>query len=182
MVPKHLEHYARLNVEARSDIEKWWAQYSRIWNSISMMHLLNVALPAAMLTSDASGSWGCGAYSGTNWFMLPWSDLIANYITVKELIPIVIAGVMRGSLSHVATALAQWDSTAVVNHGSSKNQDAMHLTRCLAFITAKFDFHIIAINIKRALNIRADALYHNNLSLFRSLLPQANKERAPVPQ
>ena len=37
-VPKHLEHYVRLNVEARTDIE-WWAWYSQIWNGVSMMHL-----------------------------------------------------------------------------------------------------------------------------------------------
>ena len=49
MVPKHLEHYVRLNVDARSDIE-WWAQYSQTWNGISMMHLPNVASPAAVLT------------------------------------------------------------------------------------------------------------------------------------
>ncbi len=38
------------------------------------------------------------------------------------------------------TVKAWCDNTAVVsivNHGSSRNKEAMHLTRCLAFITAK---------------------------------------------
>ena len=26
--------------------------------------------------SDASDSWGCGAYSGNNWFQLKWIDPI----------------------------------------------------------------------------------------------------------
>ena len=96
-VPKHLEHFVRLNSEARSDIE-WWTQFCQIWNGISMMHLPNMASPAVVLTSDASGNWGCGAYSSTNWFMLPWSGLNAHYhITVKELIPIVIAGAIWGA-------------------------------------------------------------------------------------
>ena len=78
VVPKHLQHYVHLNIEARSDTE-WSAQYSQIWNGISIMHLPTVASPAAVLTSDASGNWRCGAYSETNWFMLPWTGLIANY-------------------------------------------------------------------------------------------------------
>ena len=90
MVPKHLEHYVRLSSEARSDIE-WWSQFCQTWNGISMMHLPNMASPAAVLTSDASGNWGCGAYSRSSWFMLPWSGFNTNYhITVKELIPIVM--------------------------------------------------------------------------------------------
>ena len=151
-----------------------------------MMHLHNVAVPAAMLTSEASGNWGCGAYSGTNWFMLPWSGLIANYhITVKELIPIVIAGAIWWPLWRNTTVLAQCDNITVVNiinHGSSKNQDAMHLARCLAFITAKFDFHIVATHIKGVHNVQADALSRDNLPLFRSLHPQANQEGALIPQ
>ena len=86
MVSKHLDHYLCLNVEARSDIE-WWARYSQTWNGISMMHLPNESTPVAVLTSDASGRWGCGAYSGANWFMLQCVDVIVHYhITVKEMI------------------------------------------------------------------------------------------------
>ena len=150
------------------------------------MHLHNVAVPAAVLTSDASGNWGCGAYSETNWFMLPWSGLIANYhITMKELIPIVVAGAIWGPLWRNTTVLAQCDNIAVVNivnHGSSKNQDAMHLARCLPFITAKFDFHIVATHVKGVHNVQADALSRDNLPLFRSLYPQANQEGALIPQ
>lgn len=43
------------------------------------------------------GNWEYGAYSGLNWFMLPWFGLNTNYhITVKELIPIMIAGTIWG--------------------------------------------------------------------------------------
>jgi hypothetical protein len=184
-VPKHLEHYVRLNSDARSDIE-WWTQFCQGWNGVSMMHLPNTTSPAAVLTSDASGNWGCGAYYGSNWFMLPWSGLYTDYhITVKELIPIVIAGSIWGPLWRGATILAQCDNLAVVsivNHGTSKNREAMHLARCLAFITAKFDFHIVATHIKGIHNIQADALSRDNLPLFRSLHPQANQDGAAVPQ
>ena len=114
--------------------------------------------------------------------MLPWSSLNANYhITVKELIPIVIAGAIWGPLWRGTTVLAECDNIAIVNHGTSKNQDAMPLARCLAFISAKFDFHIAVTHIKGAHNIQADALSRDNLLLFRSLYLQANQTGASVP-
>ena len=117
-------------------------------------HLTNVASPGVVLRSNVSGNRGCGAYSGPHWFMLPWTGSIADYhITLKELIPIVIVGAIWGSTWRGSTVLAQYDNTTVVhivNHSSSKNPDTMHLSRCLAFITAKFDFHVVMSHIKRA--------------------------------
>ena len=63
MIPHHLDHYVHLSMDARSDIE-WWAQYVESWNGIQMMRAIKGAAPAAVMTSDASGGWGCGAYAG----------------------------------------------------------------------------------------------------------------------
>ena len=42
------------------------------------------------ITSDASGSWGCGAFWKSKWFHFPWpSSLQGLPIATKELIPIV---------------------------------------------------------------------------------------------
>ena len=76
-IPKHLDHFVRLNADARSDIE-WWVQYCEYWNGIQMMRLAKDMSPVALLTSDASGNWGCGAYAGSNWFMLKWVGSIAQ--------------------------------------------------------------------------------------------------------
>lgn len=51
----------RLNTEARSDI-LWWGSFIAQWNGLSMMRPLQEANPDITLTSDASGSWGCGAF------------------------------------------------------------------------------------------------------------------------
>lgn len=118
--------------------------------------------------------------------MLPWSGPTTDYhITVKEMIPVVIAGALWGSLWHGRTVLVQCDNAAVVsivNHGSSKNEQAMHLARCLAFIMAKFNFHIVANHIKGVHNIKADALSRNNLPLLQSLYPQASEEGKLISQ
>ena len=49
-----------------------------------MMYLLNMTSPAAVLTSDASGNWGCGAYYGSNWFMLLWSGLNSKRVNTNR--------------------------------------------------------------------------------------------------
>jgi len=49
-----------LNKEARSDI-KWWYQFAETWNGVSMPFALDSQTPAANVTSDTLGSWGCGA-------------------------------------------------------------------------------------------------------------------------
>ena len=55
--------------------------------------------PTVVLTSDASGSWGYGAYTSDGWWFqlrLPesWRDM---HITVKELLLIVIGAAVWGS-------------------------------------------------------------------------------------
>ena len=66
-VVKHLDHYVRISLSSRADIE-WWYQFASSWNGVSIMTMVNKEKPKEVLVSDASGSWGCGAYCGRNWF------------------------------------------------------------------------------------------------------------------
>ena len=140
--------------------------------------------PDVVMTSDASGRWGCGAYSGGDWFMLPWtSTMQEHHITVKELAPIVVAAVEWGPRWRGKTILARCDNAAVVaivNSGSSKNPQAMNLMRCLTFLSARLEFRVKAAHIKGIHNTLADALSRDNLSLFRACYPQGNKEPTPI--
>ena len=150
-----------------------------------MMATVTRATPDVTLTSDASGSWGCGAFTGDDWFQLQWVGPISNcHITTKELVPIVLAAALWGPAWKGQTIHARCDNTAVVsliNSGSGKTQEAMHLMRCLAFISAKFEFFTFASHIRGVDNTLADALSRNNRQLFHSLHPQAKKEAAPIP-
>ena len=79
-----------------------------------------------------------------------------------------------GPLWRGATVLAQCDNLAVisiVNHGASKNQEVIHLARCLSFITAT--------HIKRTHNIQAYSLSQENLPLFRHI-PKPTRISTPV--
>ena len=93
----HPDHKIRLNVEARSDIE-WWFQFAEPWNGVSILDSLVPKPPEHTLTSDASGSWGCGAFWESHWFQLEWAGILTDvHISIKELIPITGRGTL-GSL------------------------------------------------------------------------------------
>ena len=63
----------------------------RDWNGVSFLPLAQ-QLPVVEMASDASGSWGCGAWHGTHWFQVQWDDRsVEAPIMVKELIPVVLA-------------------------------------------------------------------------------------------
>ena len=92
------DHYwIRLNKGFRSDLQ-WWAHFLPMWNGVGMMASLLPAEYAGEITSDASGSWGCGAFSSSGeWFQLELLEAWGLvHITVKELFPVVIGVALWG--------------------------------------------------------------------------------------
>ena len=69
---------------------------------------------------------------------------------------------------------------AIINQGTSKDPEAMHLVRCLAFIMANWEFYLFASHVKGHTDTAADALSRNNVSLFRSVHPQAHPLPTPI--
>ena len=132
--------FTRLNTEARSDI-LWWHSFITDWNGLSMMHQLHKKNPEIILTFDASGSWGCGAFWNTEWFQYQWSAYTADLqITTKELMPVVIAAAIWGPQWSGKSVQCRCDNEAVVsilNSGTSKDPTVMGLMRCLHFFAAK---------------------------------------------
>ena len=118
--------------------------------------------------------------------MLQWSESYLDcHISAKKLVPIVIAAVIWGKDWGGKTIRVWCDNIAAVstvNLGTSPNQDAMHLARCLVFIKAKFEFDLVAAHLPGTSNCRVDALSRNRLSLFRTLHPQANQEPTAIPE
>ena len=136
------------------------------------------------ICSDASGSWGCGAVFGPDWFQLRWQGLgeAQQYgIMAKELLPVVVAMAVWGQQWQGQMVKAWCDNSAVVaivNSGSSRNPEAMHLRRCLAFLEARWQCHIVCAHIKGVNNSVADALSRNQMH---SLYPQAHPEPMRIP-
>ena len=139
-VAKELHHHIRLSASFRSDLE-WWAMFLSDWNGVSMMVSLGRVSPEVTITSDASGKMDCGAISSLGkWFQGLWHGVWQDvHITVKELLPIVIACAVWGLECQGKTVRCLCDNAAVVaiiRSGTSKIPLAMHLMRSLFFFTA----------------------------------------------
>ena len=151
-----------------------------------MLRAHNREHPDVVMTSDASGKWGCGAFCGPKWFHFQWSTLMKDvHITIKELIPIVLAVAVWGREWQGLTVQARCDNSAVVdilNWGNSQDPEVMHLMCCLAFIQAKFQVYLLASHIQGIKNDLADALSRTNLNYFKFHHPQAAQDPTPIPQ
>ena len=181
---KRQDHFIRLNADARSDIQ-WWCKFAEPWNSISLLSTWSPQPPEITIFSDASGSWGCGATWEQRWIQLKWARMLeGSHISMKELTPIVIAAAVWGPQWKGKSVRAFADNTAAVaaiNNQTSHIREMAHMLRCLAFITARFQFSLRAVHIPGEDNSIADAVSRNNMPLFRSLCPQANEMPTPIP-
>ena len=153
---EHLDHYIKLDESARSDIE-WWFHFASKWNSTTMMTVVDKSKLVALITSDTSGSWECGALYLSQWFQIAWGGPVAeSSITVKEMVPIVVVAAIWGRSWAGSTVLAKCDNAAVVamiNNGNCKEQECIHLLRCLSFIGAEFSFNLVATHVEGRENV-----------------------------
>ena len=177
-----LEHRVRLNSTAREDIA-WWFVFLQIWNGVNV---LPQAAPSHYITSDASGSWGCGATYENLWLQLAWpSHWAGASIAPKELAPIVMATALWGPQWAGSKVCTLCDNTAVVyavNKKSAKDPALSRLLRILFLFCAVYDITLVARHLPGVRNASADALSRNQLSLFFSLNPQTSPMPAIIPQ
>ena len=183
---QELHHHIRLRGEFKSDLQ-WWSLFMERWNGVSMMSSLEWATPEVVLTSDASGHWGCGGFLASGeWFQLRWrGEWQEVHITAKELLPIVMACAMWTGRWRSKMVKCLCDNAAVVaiiQSGRSKHPLVMHLMRSLCLFTARHNVAIIAEHLPGKENGAADALSRCNLDLFFRQVPTANKDPAAIPQ
>ena len=168
-VVKKLDGYVRLNISARSDI-MWWRLFAEQCNGSSMLYAYRRANPQVHVFSDASGSWGCGAFVDELWFQFKRPPNMPEcHISVKEMIPIVMAAMVWGHRWKSLSIRFHCDNSAVVallNAGAVRDDYLMHLMKCFSFVSAKFNFVFSACHIRGVDNVLADALTRDNLPLF----------------
>ena len=179
------EHPIRLNVEFRRDLH-WWRTFLAQWNGISFFLSPTVApLPNLSIASDASGALGFGAFWQSSWFSHSWSFLPRPLsITYRELVPIVVAASLWGPLWCRLRVQFQCDNSAVVailNKGSSKSSEVMHLLRSLITSACSYNFTFTAVHVPGSRNAAADALSRLQVPEFRRLHPAASPLPTSVP-
>lgn len=175
-------HFVHLNSGARADL-LWWRVFLQHWNGRSFFPQV---IPSVTVTSDASGSFGCGAFSREHgWFQLQWPESWGTvHIAAKELVPIVVAASIWGSSWQGLCICFRTDNMAVVEvlrSRTSRDPLLMHLLRCLTFYAAVFHFDYKTEHIAGIHNTAADALSRNNLAVFFSMFPQIPRVTVPRP-
>ena len=180
------DHWVRLNISFRSDL-RWWEIFLEEWNGVSLCGGVVPVSPKDTITSDASGRWGCGAFTERGeWFQYRWpAEWESVHITVKELLPIVVSVAVWGHSWRGCTIRCRCDNAAVVaiiRSGSSRDPTAMHLMRCLFFFTARYQIVLAPEHIPGKLNAAADSLSRDALPSFLQLMPKAKERPAPLPE
>ena len=169
-IGSHPNHFIRLNLPARADI-MWWFIFVEQWNGVFLLWDIRLHNSDLMVYSDASGSWGCGAfYAEHHWFQLEWPPRLSSLsIAVKEMLPVIIAAACFGrewSGKVIEFVVDNEAAVEVLKATYSRDLHLMHLIRLLVFFASKYDFWFKASHIPGRLNKAADALSRNNLSVF----------------
>ena len=142
-------------------------------------------LPLQQLASDASGSWGCGAYYNSHWFQLHWDRRSEGLpIMVKELLPIVLACTIWGQEWSRSCVRCLCDNQAVVaslRSRTSRDKHCMHMLRTLAFVEARHSFSLQPQYISTIDNHLADDLSRDKLASFLAKVPNADTRATPLP-
>ena len=168
----------RLNLATRADLA-WWHQLCSTWSGVSVHQFLLLGSPDKHLFTDASGSWGCGAWSLPHWFQVQWpSSHCLHSIALKELVPVVIAACLWGQSWSGLFIMCHSDNMAVVsqvNSPHSQDPTACDMLRCLAICQAHFDFRLRTCHIAGSSNIGADDLSRNRAQAFLGRFSQASR-------
>ena len=182
---QEMDHYTRLNKDFRSDLY-WWHTFVTSWNGISFLRVaLADPTPQVTIQTDASGTWGCGAFFEGSWLQWQWSEEWRPIpIMAKEMVPIVLSCAVWGRQLARKTVLFQCDNTGVVaavKKGTAKEEVVMHLLRSLWFFVAHFDISVSIEHIPGVANQTADQLSRYNMQTFFRSNPQVSLLPTPLP-
>jgi hypothetical protein len=158
-----------------------------VWNGISFFDLPEWAPVVDFeLSTDASGTKGCGGSYGREWFTSAWLPTEVQFgMAYKELHPIVIAAHLWGHHWCHKRVLFHCDNESVVSivkSVASRDGVIMELVRELFLVAAKYDFRISAAHVPGKQNEIADGSSRFNLQEFFRLVPHAQPYPMSIPE
>ena len=128
--------YRRFNLAARADLA-WWQALLASWSGTSILQFLILRHADLHLFPNASGSWGCGTWFGSQWFQVPWpSHSVLSTPALRELYAIGIACAGWDQDWSDRLVLCHSDNAAAVtyvNRLHARGTLACHMLRWLAF-------------------------------------------------
>lgn len=167
-------HRKRLGKDAKLDIEAWLL-FIEHFNGKSMFLADQWSTSDSLqLYTDASGV-GFGGVFGKKWFFGQWSELwTKHHISVKELLPIVVAVETWGSDLQNKKIYFYSDNMAVVqviNKQTAKDPHIMKLLRRLVVQCLKCNILFRARHIPGVDNVLSDRLSRLQIQEFREVAP-----------
>ena len=179
----HPSHVVRLNSEARKDINIWLVFLSSFNGTSILLPTKFVSSDTVKLYSDASNA-GFAAVYGCHWlqdrFPPEWHPL---HITVKELLPIVLAVQKWGSFLANKRLLFFCDNmgvVAIINSQTSKDNKLMSLVRKLVLMCLQFNIFIRAKPIPGKYNFLSDCLSRFQVDKARQAAPWLDPHAQPI--
>ncbi len=150
-------HSARISGEILLDIE-WWLDYLEEFNGT--MKILDDR-PCSPVTIDACNHAAGGVFQSA-FFHLPWSlwkGSEQHHINTKEVLALEPAAMLWAAKWENKKIYVHSDNqcaVAVINKGSSQNQDIMGSLRRVFWLSIKFNFRIKAVYYPGSSNTLAD--------------------------
>ena len=182
MFDSHSSARMQLSRGFHSDLA-WWQEIVLQRNGVSFL-LPPSHLPQLDMSSDVSGSWGCGAWHQSRWLQVQWGPQSQSLsIAEKELVPIILACDLWGQAWQGRRVRCHCDNQVLVAclcSRMSKNKGLMHLLRCLVFVMAQHQCHLVAEYIDTKSNHLADDLSRNRAYSFLFKVPEADHHPSPV--
>ena len=178
-------HHIRLTQEAKKDL-KVWSDFLENYNGKSLFLEEMFLSPRTLhLYTDAAKGLGFAAVYGSHWFFGKWNPWwsIQN-ITLRELVPIVLALEASGHLFRDVVIVLHTDNLAlvsVIKKQTSKEKYVMALTRRLVTASLQYNTMFQAEHIPGKQNDLADSLSRLQVEKFKRLHPQADPLPSPFP-
>ena len=159
---KQPHHRIDLIVRYGSDLGLWPC-FLQAWDERSLFPEIYDSHTMVALTSDASGSWGCGGYLASGeCLQLRYPEECKNtHIMVKELFPIIVGESILGRRwrgRYVGCRCDDITVVSIINSGSSRNDQAMQQMQSLFFFLASYKVTLKREHLLGVYNWEANAI------------------------
>jgi len=151
-------HKVVLDDEFRADVD-WWFRFAHSWNGKAVM-LDPDPIDNRRFVVDASNAAVCAVFD-QHFIIRPHDPVTASWhINDKECLAVFLAALKwapEWSNKRVVVSSDNQTTVSAINKGTSSSPSIMRMLRALFWLSAKHNFHLIAVHIPGRLNTLADA-------------------------